>query len=175
MQYHASLITADGAYHCPVGSIMAIFENTLIHRYGSITSLLKFYPVVVICDRHLVKLSFGHHYRFDELLDSFVEVHGGRQNVFPHKFVFCDIFLLLHERIQSFHYSLFIGDEAFFGSIDHFVVDFVIFEKSCKRLMPSQVGTAESKEYLKGTKVLQFGNQFILLLLPKSWCAWDIV
>ena len=25
MQYHASLITADGAYHCPVGSIMAIF------------------------------------------------------------------------------------------------------------------------------------------------------
>ena len=26
MQYHASLITADGAYHCPVGSIMAIFS-----------------------------------------------------------------------------------------------------------------------------------------------------
>jgi len=25
MQYNASLITADGAYHCPVGSIMAIF------------------------------------------------------------------------------------------------------------------------------------------------------
>ena len=25
MQYHASLITADGAYHCPVGRIMAIF------------------------------------------------------------------------------------------------------------------------------------------------------
>ena len=25
MQYHASLVTADGAYHCPVGSIMAIF------------------------------------------------------------------------------------------------------------------------------------------------------
>ena len=25
MQYHASLITADGAYHCPLGSIMAIF------------------------------------------------------------------------------------------------------------------------------------------------------
>ena len=25
MQYHASLITADGAYHRPVGSIMAIF------------------------------------------------------------------------------------------------------------------------------------------------------
>ena len=25
MQYHASLISADGAYHCPVGSIMAIF------------------------------------------------------------------------------------------------------------------------------------------------------
>ena len=25
MQYHASLITADGAYHCPVGSSMAIF------------------------------------------------------------------------------------------------------------------------------------------------------
>ena len=26
MPYHASLITADGAYHCPVGSIMAIFS-----------------------------------------------------------------------------------------------------------------------------------------------------
>ena len=25
MQYHWTLITADGAYHCPVGSIMAIF------------------------------------------------------------------------------------------------------------------------------------------------------
>ena len=25
MQYHASLITADGAPHCPLGSIMAIF------------------------------------------------------------------------------------------------------------------------------------------------------
>ena len=25
MQYHGTLITADGAYHCPVGSIMAIF------------------------------------------------------------------------------------------------------------------------------------------------------
>merc|ERR1712055_712758 len=28
MQYHAlPLITADGAYHCPVGSIMAIFSS----------------------------------------------------------------------------------------------------------------------------------------------------
>merc|ERR1712155_483568 len=27
MQYPASLITADGAYHCPVGSIMAIFSS----------------------------------------------------------------------------------------------------------------------------------------------------
>ena len=25
MQYHASLLTDDGTYHCPVGSIMAIF------------------------------------------------------------------------------------------------------------------------------------------------------
>merc|ERR1712004_886301 len=29
MQYHASLITADGAYHCPVGSIMAIFSSVM--------------------------------------------------------------------------------------------------------------------------------------------------
>merc|ERR1712092_16163 len=27
MQYHELLITADGAYHCPVGSIMAIFSS----------------------------------------------------------------------------------------------------------------------------------------------------
>ena len=27
MRYHASLITGDGAYHCPVGSIMAIFKQ----------------------------------------------------------------------------------------------------------------------------------------------------
>merc|ERR1711978_762660 len=27
MQYHGTLITADGAYHCPVGSIMAIFSS----------------------------------------------------------------------------------------------------------------------------------------------------
>ena len=30
MQYHAFLITADGAYDCPVGSIMAIF----LHNSG---------------------------------------------------------------------------------------------------------------------------------------------
>ena len=30
MQYPASLITADGAYHCPVGSIMAIFSHSAI-------------------------------------------------------------------------------------------------------------------------------------------------
>ena len=30
MQYHAPLITADGAYHCPVGSIMAIFMISII-------------------------------------------------------------------------------------------------------------------------------------------------
>ena len=30
MQYHASLITADGAYHCPLGSIIAIFESIMI-------------------------------------------------------------------------------------------------------------------------------------------------
>ena len=30
MQYHASLITADGAYHCPVGSIMAIFKYRVL-------------------------------------------------------------------------------------------------------------------------------------------------
>ena len=66
---------------------------------------------------------------------------------------------------------MFVSDEAFFGSIDHFVVDFVIFEEGCKRLMPSQVGAAESKEYLKGTKVLQFGDQLIFLFLPKPWCA----
>merc|ERR1711952_529308 len=27
MQYHGTLITADRAYHCPVGSIMAIFSS----------------------------------------------------------------------------------------------------------------------------------------------------
>merc|ERR1711902_364487 len=27
MQYHGTLKTADGAYHCPVGSIMAIFSS----------------------------------------------------------------------------------------------------------------------------------------------------
>ena len=30
MQYHALLMTADGAYHCPVGSIMAIFIIVII-------------------------------------------------------------------------------------------------------------------------------------------------
>ena len=30
MQYHGTLITADGAYHCPVGSIMAIFVIIII-------------------------------------------------------------------------------------------------------------------------------------------------
>ena len=32
MQYHGTLITADGAYHCPVGSIMAIFYDTVSNQ-----------------------------------------------------------------------------------------------------------------------------------------------
>ena len=41
MQYHASLITADGAYHCPVDSIMAIFY---CQRYldESVSELVKY-------------------------------------------------------------------------------------------------------------------------------------
>ena len=35
MQYHGTLITADGAYHCPVGSIMAIFFLSIIEIYLS--------------------------------------------------------------------------------------------------------------------------------------------
>ena len=42
MQYHASLITADGAYHCPVGSIMA---NLLIS---------------IVCNINWLVLSFIH-------------------------------------------------------------------------------------------------------------------
>ena len=36
MQYHASLITADGAYHCPVGSIMAIFNFKTLEWDGKL-------------------------------------------------------------------------------------------------------------------------------------------
>ena len=38
MQYHASLITADGAYLCPVGSIMAIFtfDGVVTGKYAVI-------------------------------------------------------------------------------------------------------------------------------------------
>ena len=32
MQYHASLITADGAYHCPVSSIMPFFAINFFHK-----------------------------------------------------------------------------------------------------------------------------------------------
>ena len=39
MQYHASLITADGAYHCPVGSIRPFFYFTE-HVSGPRVSLM---------------------------------------------------------------------------------------------------------------------------------------
>merc|ERR1711940_334550 len=42
MQYHASLITADGAYHCPVGSIMAIFSS--VRSSNSHPDLLLIHP-----------------------------------------------------------------------------------------------------------------------------------
>merc|ERR1712016_163032 len=38
MQYHASYVTADGAYHCPVGSIMAIFSS--VRSFNSHPDLL---------------------------------------------------------------------------------------------------------------------------------------
>ena len=40
MHYHASLITADGAYHCPVGSIMAIFLSDRGPTYMKLQLLL---------------------------------------------------------------------------------------------------------------------------------------
>ena len=41
LQYHASLITADGAYHCPVGSIMAIFTYQIVAlQVASVTKML---------------------------------------------------------------------------------------------------------------------------------------
>ena len=59
MQYHASLITADGAYHCLVGSIIAIF--TVIkwlqnfHKSESLRIEIKskrfsYIGIFVICD-----------------------------------------------------------------------------------------------------------------------------
>ena len=38
MQNHASLITTDGAYHCPVGSIMAIFISSGIAGFHNLWS-----------------------------------------------------------------------------------------------------------------------------------------
>ena len=40
VQYHASLINADGAYHCPVGSIMAIFTLELLINRSSILTFI---------------------------------------------------------------------------------------------------------------------------------------
>ena len=42
MQYHGTLITADGAYHCPVGSIMAIFSS--VRSSNSHPDLLLIHP-----------------------------------------------------------------------------------------------------------------------------------
>ena len=53
MQYHASLITADGAYHCPVGSIMAIFIGVIIAIVVSMPMMMILMPIIVIdqsCD-----------------------------------------------------------------------------------------------------------------------------
>ena len=44
MQYHGTLITADGAYHCPVGSIMAIFDSCDIVKATSASSAQPLSP-----------------------------------------------------------------------------------------------------------------------------------
>ena len=45
MPYHLSLITADGAYHCPVGSIMAIFlvwsGQDVRQRVSTLSNLIR--------------------------------------------------------------------------------------------------------------------------------------
>jgi len=41
MQYHASLITADGAYHCPVGSIRPFFYYTGACYLDPISNIIK--------------------------------------------------------------------------------------------------------------------------------------
>ena len=41
MQHHASLVTADGAYHCPVGSIMAIFRNESVLECVSVSVFVR--------------------------------------------------------------------------------------------------------------------------------------
>ena len=77
MQYHASLITADGAYHCPVGSIIAIFIiiiiedtmkimimmelDTVTWFAGSIDqSAILYYYYVIICINIVVILYVGY-------------------------------------------------------------------------------------------------------------------
>merc|ERR1711978_515058 len=42
MQFHGTLITADEAYHCPVGSIMAIFSS--VRSSNSHPDLLLIHP-----------------------------------------------------------------------------------------------------------------------------------
>ena len=40
-QYHASLLTADGAYHCPVGSIWLFFSNSEAAMLSMLSPFLK--------------------------------------------------------------------------------------------------------------------------------------
>merc|ERR1711978_446102 len=48
MQYHGTLITADRAYHCPVGSIMAIFISSVRSSYSHPDRLLITTPLFQI-------------------------------------------------------------------------------------------------------------------------------
>ena len=56
MQYNGTLITADGAYHCPVGSIMAIF---IILRPQSLGEIGIRYLVVAIFCHTLPTIRYG--------------------------------------------------------------------------------------------------------------------
>ena len=47
MQYHGTLKTADGAYHCPVGSIMAIFNITMVKYTILEVTMMKVAMVLV--------------------------------------------------------------------------------------------------------------------------------
>ena len=48
MQYHSSFITADGAYHCPVGSKMAIFVKVTV-TLEIMTKIYNFYLSFLVC------------------------------------------------------------------------------------------------------------------------------
>ena len=112
----------------------------------------------------------GHHYVTDELLQPVIKVASGQQNIVTDQLVIGLVNILLDELFDWLPVALFSSGLSLHlkDSIDRLALEVdrvaVLHQYTDKDCIPSEVGTAQCEEELKGSEVVQSCQHFILQL-----------